>query len=85
MIRVLIVNADGLLAAMPTQEEYRASSYNMGDVRVLGLVECPNDLSVKIYGERSRVRVLLPEYPSPSDVEGAWLWISVINGLVVLL
>lgn len=84
-MRVLVVNPDGLLAAMPTVEEYTSLNFDLNNVRVLGRIECPDERASVIYKERARVRVVVSGMPLPGDIPGEWLWISVVRGEVVLL
>jgi hypothetical protein len=83
MKRVLIVNKCGLLSALPTEKEFCFLDFETEN-KIFGLVEVTDEDAAKIHQESTRVRVLMPDLPKP-ERRGAWLYVAVVKGRLVLV
>jgi hypothetical protein len=84
MKRILIVNRDGLLSALPTVPEYlRLDFQNDTERFLIGAVQVTDAVATAIQSQTGRVRVLMPELPPPLP-ESGWLYVAVVNGALIL-
>lgn len=84
MKRVLIVNKDGLLSALPTEAEFRRLEFMADDRFLIGWVVVADAVAAAIQQEAGRVKVLMPELPGPVDGE-SWLYVAVVDGVLIHL
>lgn len=82
MKRVLIVNMDGLLSALPTVAEFRRLEFMADDRFLMGLVIVADEVVAAIQQEAGRVKVLMPELPKPVQGE-SWLYVAVVEGVLI--
>ncbi len=82
MQRVLIVNKDGLLSALPTVAEFRRMDFMQDERFLVGAVVVEDAVAASIQQKAGQVRVLMPELPGPLEEQG-WLYVAVVEGALI--